>query len=85
MAPEDTPATKRDLSGMEERLLERMRDMQTELLKAFGPWQENVQVRVRQLEVTGGNSDAAMKARMDTVERRLAEIEKRLLLNPPAA
>ena len=42
MAPEDTPATKRDirklderLAGMEERLLERMRDMQTELLKAF--------------------------------------------------
>jgi len=29
-----------------ERIVEQMRAMQTELLKAFGPWQENVQVRV---------------------------------------
>ena len=47
MAPEDTPATKRDIrelelriTSLEERLLERMRDMQTELLKAFLPYQE---------------------------------------------
>jgi hypothetical protein len=38
MAPEDTPATKRDIHALEERLLERMRDMQTELLKAFLPY-----------------------------------------------
>jgi peptidoglycan hydrolase CwlO-like protein len=44
MAPEDTPATKRDIrelelriTSLEERLLDRMRDMQTELLKAFLP------------------------------------------------
>ena len=30
------------LEEMEARLIERMRDMQTELLKAFGPWQEIV-------------------------------------------
>jgi len=40
MAPEDTPATKPDIHALEERLLERMRDMQTELLKAFLPYQE---------------------------------------------
>jgi len=40
MAPEDTPATKRDIHALEERLLECMRDMQTELLKAFLPYQE---------------------------------------------
>ena len=37
------------------------------------------------MELTTSNSDAAVKARMDTLERRLAEIEKKLLLNPPAA
>jgi hypothetical protein len=40
MAPEDAPATKRDIRDLEERLLERMRDMQTELLKAFLRYQE---------------------------------------------
>ena len=67
------------------RLIERMRDMQTELLKAFGAWQENVQARVRQMEITAGNSEATILARMDTLERRLFEIERRLLMNPPAA
>jgi hypothetical protein len=68
MAPEDAPATKRDVRGLEERLsgiderlngideriigleerlLERMRDMQTELLKAFLPYQEQAQLRIR--------------------------------------
>lgn len=57
MADENAPATKRDLREMEdhlsermkkdlqaldERLSEQMRDMQTELLKAFLPWQDNV-------------------------------------------
>jgi hypothetical protein len=33
------------LSQLEERLSEQMRDMQTEILKAFLPWQESVQVQ----------------------------------------
>lgn len=60
MAPEEGPATKRDLremeeridarmdarlTSLEERLLERMRDMQTELLKAFLPFQEQSGLR----------------------------------------
>ena len=57
MAPEDTPATKRDIrelelriTSLEERLLERMRDMQTELLKAFLPYQEQTRLRDSALE-----------------------------------
>ena len=50
MAPEDTPATKRDIHALEERLLERMRDMQTELLKAFLPYQEQTRLRDSALE-----------------------------------
>jgi hypothetical protein len=50
MAPEDSPATKRDIRALEERLLERMRDMQTELLKAFLPYQEQTWLRDSALE-----------------------------------
>jgi len=57
MADENAPATKKDLQALEDRLSaqikkeiqalddrlsEHMRDMQTELLKAFLPWQDNV-------------------------------------------
>jgi len=54
---EHTDELKQHLDAMEQRLntrldqstellQEQMRNMQTELLKAFGPWQENIQIRV---------------------------------------
>jgi len=66
-------------------LSEQMRDMQTELLKAFLPWQNQVQIQFREIESNTSNSITAVKERMSIVERRLWEIEKRLLMNPPAA
>lgn len=69
----------------EERLSEQLRDMQTELLKAFLPWQEQIRIQFRELEANTGNSVLATKQRMDVMERRLGEIEKRLLMYPPAA
>ena len=83
------PELQQYLQAMETRIVdtltERMRDMQTETLKAFEPWQENIHARTRLLERTWAAIDDTAKARMDTIERRLAEIEKKLLLNPPAA
>jgi 5'-deoxynucleotidase YfbR-like HD superfamily hydrolase len=73
------------LGESEERLSEQLRDMQTELLKAFLPWQEQIRIQFRELEANTGNSVTATKQRMDVMERRLGEIEKRLLMNPPAA
>jgi len=73
------------LCEFERRLSEQLRDMQTELLKAFLPWQEQVRIQFRELEANTGNSVMAVKQRMDVMERRLGEIEKRLLMNPPAA
>jgi hypothetical protein len=73
------------LKATEERLSEQIRDVQTELLKAFLPWQSQVQVQFREIEANTGNSIQAVKMRMDIMERRLLEIEKKLLLNPPAA
>ena len=81
----DVAAVRRDLAASEERLSEQMRDMQTELLKAFLPWQEQVRIQFRELEVNTGNSVSTVKERMNILERRLWEIEKRLLMNPPAA
>ena len=87
----DAPATKRDLAELkhelddrfeatENRLLEAIRDAQTEILKAFFPFQESVTIRFR----SNATTQEALDARMDVLERRLAEIEKRLLM-PPAA
>lgn len=81
MSPEDAPATKRDLRELEDRLLERMQDMQTELLKAILLDQE----RKRQWAEAMEARQNAIELRFNSVEGRLAEIEKKLLLNPPAA
>src|ERR1017187_7869147 len=81
----DVAAVRKDLAASEDRLSEQMRDMQTELLKAFLPWQRDVKIQFRELEVNTGNSVQAIKERMDILQHRLQEIEKRLLMNPPAA
>src|ERR1035441_6674449 len=81
----DGAAVRRDLAASEERLSEQIRDMQTELLKAFLPWQRDIKIQFRKLEVNTGNSVQAIKERMDIMQLRLQEIEKRLLMNPPAA
>ena len=81
MDPMDAPATKRDIAALQEQ----MRDMQTELLKAFLPWQENVHIQFRELEVNTGNSVVSIKDRMNIIERRLGQIERKLLLDPPVA
>ena len=96
---EEKPATKKDLDElkaeltveltgemgrMEDRLMEKMRDMQTELLRAFNRWQDSIHLRMRHLEVNASNDTTAVKARMDVMERRLVQIERKLLLEPPS-
>ena len=92
---DERPATKKDLEelkvelkaemgGLEDRLLEKMRDMQTELLRAFVPFQESSSLRMRNLEANTSNDITAVKGRMDIVERRLLQIEHKLLLEPPS-
>jgi len=62
-------------------LEESIRDSQTEMLKAFISYQEGQQIRMRGFE----SKDVEITERMAVLERRLQEIERRLLLNPPAA
>jgi len=73
------------MGAFERRLSEQLRDMQTELLKAMLPWQEQIRIQFREFEANTGNSVLATRQRMDVMERRLGEIEKRLLMYPPAA
>lgn len=88
--PEDnSPATKQDLQllkqeikqdmgAMEDRLVEKMRDMQTELLRGFAAFSESQTIRLRKVEADQSNLDAALSGRVNVLERRLLEIEIRL-------
>ena len=73
------------MHASEERLSKQMRDMQTELLKALHHWQQDVRIQFREFEANAGNSLHAINEQMSIMERRVTEIEKRLLMNPPAA
>ena len=45
---------RKDMAEMEDRLFERIRDSQIEILKAFLPWQESVHTQFRMLEANTG-------------------------------
>jgi len=64
---------------------EAVRDAQTEVLKAFLSYQEAASVRMRALEAKLSNVDAGLSERMAIMERRLAYIEAKLLIDPPTA
>jgi hypothetical protein len=66
------------LDEMEARLTERMRDMQTELLRGFAAFSEGQTIRLRKVEADQSNLDAALSGRVAVVEKRLLEIEMRL-------
>ncbi len=71
------------LEHVENALMERMRDMQTEILRGFGTWAENQSLRLNKLEADHHNLDTSATQRLANVEHRLLEIEKRLLMEPP--
>jgi hypothetical protein len=69
---------KQYLDQLEARLTERMRDMQTELLRGFAAFSEGQTLRLRKVEADQSNLDTALSGRVSVVERRLLEIEMRL-------
>ncbi|SRR5260370_31162445 len=86
------PATKKDLAelesridarfkGLESRLVEQIRDSQTELLRGFEKFQTANNIRMRKLEANLSNLDTSASMRLDGLEERVLEIEKKLLLN----
>ena len=71
---------KADLAELEDRLTEVMRDVQTEMLRAFYGFMETVQTRFKAQD----DAEAGLKKRLGILEERLLEVEKRLNM-PPAA
>jgi heme oxygenase len=76
-------ALTKDLHESEERIVEHMRDMQTEILRGFGTWSENQSIRLTKVEADHRNLDVSSTMRLANLEHRLLEIEKRLLMEPP--
>jgi predicted nucleic acid-binding Zn-ribbon protein len=66
------------LDEMAATLEEHFREQQTEVLKAAFTMQEQINVRTKEQD----NSMTAVRDRLAIVERRLFEIEKRLLMPP---
>lgn len=63
---------KQHLSEMESRLTEKMRDMQTELLKAFAAYSGPTTIRLRKIEADQSNLDAAMAMSLTDEDNALA-------------
>jgi TolA-binding protein len=64
-----------------EALIEQMRDMQSEIIRVFMTFQESNAHRFDRVE----KSDSSLAERLAAMERRMAEIEKKLFKVPPAA
>jgi DNA-binding ferritin-like protein (Dps family) len=72
---DNSPATKKELRELSERvdrlrddLIEKMRDMQTELLRAFSGWARPVEIKLRTLPM--------IEERLGLLEERVGHIER---------
>ena len=77
----DVGALKANLTAVEERVIETMRDIQTEMLKAFYAVAESNHKRLTEGE---RQAEALKKAPRYSLESRVLSVEKRLNV-PPAA
>ena len=83
------PATKADMTRLGEQLRsefqhgfddlkETMRDMQTEMLKAFYGFAQSTDAKLKETEI----ADITLRQRLTAVESRLTEVEKLIHLPP---
>jgi len=81
----DGPVTReefrQEIEGLEGHLVERLRLMQTEVIRVFMEFQQRNESRDGSLD----KATAGLSERLGMVERRLFQIERKLLLEPPAA
>jgi SMC interacting uncharacterized protein involved in chromosome segregation len=70
---------KEALGKTEERLIEAMRKMQTELLRGFERINAAQNIRIRKVEADQSNLEAATSPRLVSIEEQLADIQIRLL------
>ncbi len=67
------------IEASEQRLVEKMRDMQSELLRGFRAFSGAPVIRLRKLEADQSNLDASLSDRLEVVETGLLEITERLV------
>lgn len=67
--------SKGDMHAMEERVVERIRDSQTEVLRAFHGWARSMEIRSRGTTATVVGLDE----RLVLVEERVSELERRII------
>ncbi len=83
-------ATKQDLAELETRLdhkmtamhaelVELIRDAQTEILRGFEKFQTAQTIRMRKIEANHSNLDTSTSIRLDNLEERVLEIEKKII------
>jgi hypothetical protein len=76
-----------NLAGVEATLsaafTEKLRDAETKLLGAFFAYQEHDRIQFQHLKADTGNATRAAELRIDNIEQRLLEVERRLLSGPP--
>ena len=81
------PVTRADLEVFRGELVqqigevvaERLHDSETRLLKAFYQYQEHSDVRMRKMSADISNMDTASDLRINNLERRVIEIERKIL------
>jgi hypothetical protein len=78
MDDRNAPATKGDVADSEDRVMERLRDIETKLLNAFYGYAKSNDRRVLETE---GN-EAVLRSRLATLETRLTDVEHRLNMPP---
>jgi hypothetical protein len=78
MDDRNAPATKGDIADSEERVMERLRDVETKLLNAFYGYAKSNDKRVLETE---GN-EGVLRSRVATLETRLTDVEHRLNMPP---
>lgn len=76
----DVQALTVDMRTLQESLTETMRDVQTELLRAFYSYTSSTDLKFKESEA----SDHHIRERLGNVESRVTEIERRLNLPPTA-
>jgi hypothetical protein len=67
------------LGETEGRLVEQIRDSQTEILLGFEKFQTANSIRMRKLEADQSNLDLSSSMRLQNLEERVLEIEKKLV------
>ena len=67
------------MKQLEEKLIETMGDMQTELLRGFAGHITGLTVRMRKVEADQNNLDAAVSPRLALLEQQVTEMNIRLM------